>query len=323
MAKRRARERRRPRRRPPRQGRGNPPDHRPAVGNRRALRGRRGGSGHPVPHPFRGAGTTSSCGTTRAAGRSCFRASTRHASTAASGSRSTGRSPHCRGSTRFWTGDGSEVRVRFWTHSRQTPFRVERVLRLHEGEPELLVEGSVRNDVDGGGAFRLGPSLCRRAAVSRARAAGSRSRHGRSSPHPSSGSPRRRGSSRAVVSRGRGRRDEEEERSIFARFRGRRRGATTISTSPISTRGGSRCQTLGSTSRSGSSGSRRCSAGSCCGSPTAARSRRRSRARMPSASSRGRAGSASSRPSRQEWRPSSREARTFTTSLRARLLHGE
>ena len=43
-------------------------------------------------------------------------------------------------------GDGSDARVRFWTRTRQTPFRVERVLRLREGEAELLVEGSVRNE---------------------------------------------------------------------------------------------------------------------------------------------------------------------------------
>ena len=41
---------------------------------------------------------------------------------------------------------GSEARVRFWTRSRQTPFVVERVLRLREGEAELVVEGTVRND---------------------------------------------------------------------------------------------------------------------------------------------------------------------------------
>ncbi len=43
-------------------------------------------------------------------------------------------------------GGGSEARVRFWTQARQTPFRIERVLRLREGEPELVVEGSVRNE---------------------------------------------------------------------------------------------------------------------------------------------------------------------------------
>ena len=43
-------------------------------------------------------------------------------------------------------GDRSEACVRFSTRSRQTPFRVERVLRLRDEEPELLVEGSVRNE---------------------------------------------------------------------------------------------------------------------------------------------------------------------------------
>jgi len=43
-------------------------------------------------------------------------------------------------------GDGSDARVRFWTRSRQTPFRIERILRVHGSEAELLVEGSVWND---------------------------------------------------------------------------------------------------------------------------------------------------------------------------------
>jgi uncharacterized protein DUF4432 len=43
-------------------------------------------------------------------------------------------------------GDGGDAQVRFSTRSRQTPFRVERVLRLGEGDPELLVEGSVTNE---------------------------------------------------------------------------------------------------------------------------------------------------------------------------------
>jgi hypothetical protein len=41
---------------------------------------------------------------------------------------------------------GTDVAVRFRARSRQTPFVVERVLRLREGEPELQVDGSVRND---------------------------------------------------------------------------------------------------------------------------------------------------------------------------------
>lgn len=42
-------------------------------------------------------------------------------------------------------GGGSEAGARFWTHARQTPFRVERTLRLRGGEPELVLEGSVTN----------------------------------------------------------------------------------------------------------------------------------------------------------------------------------
>ena len=40
---------------------------------------------------------------------------------------------------------GDEVRVRFWTDSRATPFRVERTLGLREGEAELVIEGTVNN----------------------------------------------------------------------------------------------------------------------------------------------------------------------------------
>jgi uncharacterized protein DUF4432 len=42
--------------------------------------------------------------------------------------------------------DGSDARVRFRARSRQTPFRVERILRVRGREAELLVEGSVRNE---------------------------------------------------------------------------------------------------------------------------------------------------------------------------------
>ena len=37
--------------------------------------------------------------------------------------------------------EDDEARVRLSTRCRQTPFRLERVLRLRDGEPELLVEG--------------------------------------------------------------------------------------------------------------------------------------------------------------------------------------
>ena len=43
-------------------------------------------------------------------------------------------------------GHGSDARVRFWTRSKKTPFRLERILGVHGSEAELLVEGSVWND---------------------------------------------------------------------------------------------------------------------------------------------------------------------------------
>ena len=43
-------------------------------------------------------------------------------------------------------GDGSHVGARFSTKTRRTPFRVERVLRLREGETELVIEGTVTNE---------------------------------------------------------------------------------------------------------------------------------------------------------------------------------
>lgn len=41
---------------------------------------------------------------------------------------------------------GDEIAVRFWTRCRQTPFRVDRVLRLRRGEPEFVLEGTVTNE---------------------------------------------------------------------------------------------------------------------------------------------------------------------------------
>jgi Domain of unknown function (DUF4432) len=43
-------------------------------------------------------------------------------------------------------GDGREARVRFWTRSRLTPFLLERVLSLREGEATLAIEETVVND---------------------------------------------------------------------------------------------------------------------------------------------------------------------------------
>lgn len=42
--------------------------------------------------------------------------------------------------------DGNEATVRLWTRCRQTPFRLERVMRLRRDEPELALEGTVVNE---------------------------------------------------------------------------------------------------------------------------------------------------------------------------------
>jgi hypothetical protein len=42
--------------------------------------------------------------------------------------------------------EGSAVAVRFWTRTRQTPFLLERVLRLRAGEATLSIEGTVTNE---------------------------------------------------------------------------------------------------------------------------------------------------------------------------------
>jgi hypothetical protein len=52
-----------------------------------------------------------------------------------------------------WTAEileetGDEVAVRFWTRCRRTPLRLDRVMRLRQGEPELLLEGAVTNESD-------------------------------------------------------------------------------------------------------------------------------------------------------------------------------
>jgi hypothetical protein len=41
-----------------------------------------------------------------------------------------------------------EVAVRLWTRCRQTPFLLERVMRVHRGVPELTLEGIVVNEAD-------------------------------------------------------------------------------------------------------------------------------------------------------------------------------
>jgi hypothetical protein len=40
---------------------------------------------------------------------------------------------------------GDEVRVRFWTDARATPFLVERTLGLRDGEADLVIDGTVTN----------------------------------------------------------------------------------------------------------------------------------------------------------------------------------
>ena len=40
---------------------------------------------------------------------------------------------------------GAEVKVRFWTETHATPFRVERTLGLRDGEAELVIDGTVEN----------------------------------------------------------------------------------------------------------------------------------------------------------------------------------
>lgn len=42
--------------------------------------------------------------------------------------------------------EGDEAAVRLWTRCRQTPFRLERLMRLRRGSPELVLEGTVTND---------------------------------------------------------------------------------------------------------------------------------------------------------------------------------
>jgi len=44
--------------------------------------------------------------------------------------------------------EGDEATVRLWTRCRQTPFRLERLLRLRRGIPELTLEGTVVNESD-------------------------------------------------------------------------------------------------------------------------------------------------------------------------------
>ncbi len=45
-------------------------------------------------------------------------------------------------------GEGDEVAVRLWTRCRQTPLRLERLMRLREGAPELVLDSRVVNESD-------------------------------------------------------------------------------------------------------------------------------------------------------------------------------
>jgi galactose mutarotase-like enzyme len=53
-------------------------------------------------------------------------------------------------------GEGDEVAVRLWTRCRQTPFRLERIMRLRRGVPELTLEGTVVNESDQPACFVWG-----------------------------------------------------------------------------------------------------------------------------------------------------------------------
>jgi hypothetical protein len=44
--------------------------------------------------------------------------------------------------------EGEEATVRLWTRCRETPFKLERVMRLLRGVPELMLEGAVVNESD-------------------------------------------------------------------------------------------------------------------------------------------------------------------------------
>ncbi len=44
--------------------------------------------------------------------------------------------------------EGDEVAVRLWTRCRQTPFRLERLMRLRRGAPELVLDSVVVNESD-------------------------------------------------------------------------------------------------------------------------------------------------------------------------------
>jgi hypothetical protein len=50
----------------------------------------------------------------------------------------------------------TEVAVKFWTQTRQTPFLIERVMRLRDGTAELVLEGTVVNESESASHFVWG-----------------------------------------------------------------------------------------------------------------------------------------------------------------------
>ena len=161
------RERRDPRRRPPRQGRRYRPDHRATLGNRPAFEGPWGFRPPGAP-PLPGSGDDEFMWNYAGGWQELFPSVNEACAYRGKQIPFHGEVASLPWEHEILDGDGSDARVRFWTQTRQTPFRVERVLRLREGEAELVVEGVGAERVDGERALRVGSSLRRRAAVSRA-----------------------------------------------------------------------------------------------------------------------------------------------------------
>ena len=235
-----------PGRRPSRQGRGDPPAHRSAVGNRRALRGHRGGCAHPARPPLPGSGDDEFMWNYAGGWQELFP--------------SVNEACVYRGNPIPFHG---EVASLPWEYEILDERQERGMCAVLDAVPADPVPGRARpptarrrtgargrgvgeERVDAERALRLGSSLCRRAAVSRAglpaRDPRSDDRHVTRALGAGDGTARA-GSSGAVAV---GDRCGPEGRSTFATSPARRRGATTISTSPISTRGGSRCRTRGS-----------------------------------------------------------------------------
>ena len=143
----------------PGQGRGDPPVRRPPVGDRRPLQG-------PVGAPAAGRGAArgqrrrrSSCGTTRAAGRSFSRASTRRARTAAVRSRFTARWRRCRGSTRSLEATATRSPCGSGRGLAGRPFRARARAALRAGDRARDRGDGRQRFLGGARAFRLGAPL--------------------------------------------------------------------------------------------------------------------------------------------------------------------